>query len=263
MVATALPDIASTFTSTTKYSWVATAYLLTSAMIMPVAGRWTDLAGAKKPLLSAFAVFTLGSLACGLAPSMDMLILARAFQGMGGGAMLAVGTAAIGLMFEGAKRTKMFALLAAFSGIAAALGPLIGGLLTEYVSWRWIFYINFPLGLLAFVGLAKNLSEEVQPSEQKMDWAGAILCACWTLPLFFAFSLGGSELSWKSPTILGLLGGAVVALALFCWREIKHSEPLFQLSLFGNRCFRQGSLAYFFIGGATTTTVLFLPLYLI
>ena len=263
VVATALPDIASTFASTTKYSWVATAYLLTSAMIMPVAGRWTDLAGAKKPLLTAFGVFTLGSLLCGLAPSMDMLILARAFQGMGGGAMLAVGTAAIGLMFEGPKRTKMFALLAAFSGIAAALGPLIGGLLTEYVSWRWIFFINFPLGIAALIGLARNLQEEVVPKDERMDWGGAILCACWTVPLFFAFSLGGSELSWRSYTILGLLATALVSLVLFFWREKTHKDPLFQLTLFLNKCFRQGSLAYFFIGGATTTTVLFLPLYLI
>lgn len=263
VVATALPDIALAFKATTNYSWVATAYLLAAAVAMPVAGRLTDLVGGRRPLLTAFAIFTFGSLLCGLAPSMHLLILARTFQGIGGGAMLAVGTAVVGLTFEGRKRTQIFAMLAAFSGMSAALGPLIGGILTEYASWRWIFFINFPLGILAFGGLFKALQESESHSRDPMDWGGAALCAGWTVPLFFAFSWGGSSSRWDSPLILGLLGFSLLSLIGFWIREKGFPTPLLDLNLFSNRAFRYGSSAYFSLGATTTTILLFLPLYLI
>jgi len=263
IVATALPRIVAELGGVEKYAWVATSYLLASTVAVPIFGRLADLVKSRTLLFWAVLVFLLGSALSGLAPSMDALVLFRGLQGLGGGALFAVAVTVIGLLIPPRERGRIQGAFGAVFGIASIVGPWLGGLLTDHLSWRWVFYINMPVGAVALWFIARYMPATPPPSRHRFDLAGAIALVLWTVPLLLALSYGGTTYAWTDPIELGLFALAALGLLFFVWVESRVREPLFDLSLFQNPVFRYASAALFFFGAAFLSAMFFLPLYLI
>ncbi len=263
IVATALPRIVQDLGGVDKYAWVATSYLLASTVGVPIFGRLADLVRAKVLLFWAVLIFLAGSALSGLSPSMNALIGFRGLQGIGGGALFAVAVTTIGLLIPPRERGRIQGAFGAVFGIASIVGPWLGGVLTDHLSWRWVFYINMPVGAVALWFIARYMPASAAPSRHRFDYLGAAALVLWTVPLLLALSWGGTTYPWTSPTELGLFGLAGLGLVLFVWVETHVAEPLFDLSLFVNPIFRYASLALFFFGAAFLSAMFFLPLYLI
>ncbi len=263
IVATALPRIVEELGGIDKYAWVATSYLLASTIAVPIFGRLADLVRAKVLLFWAILIFLLGSALSGLAPSMEALVAARGLQGIGGGALFAVAVTVIGLLIAPRERGRIQGAFGAVFGIASVVGPWLGGLLTDHLSWRWVFYINMPVGAVALWFLWRYMPGIRPPSRHRFDYLGAATLVLWTVPLLLALSWGGSTYPWTSPIELGLFALAAAGLVLFVWVETHVKEPLFDLTLFQNPVFRWAVVALFFFGAAFLSAMFFLPLYLI
>ena len=263
IVATALPRIVAELGGVEKYAWVATSYLLASTVAVPIFGRLADLVKSRTLLFWAVLIFLLGSALSGLAPSMDALVLFRGLQGLGGGALFAVAVTVIGLLIPPRERGRIQGAFGAVFGIASIVGPWLGGLLTDHLSWRWVFYINMPVGAVALWFIARYMPATPPPSRHRFDLAGAVTLVLWTVPLLLALSFGGTTYAWTDPVELGLFFLAAAGLLLFVWVERRVPEPLFDLSLFQNPVFRYASAALFFFGAAFLSAMFFLPLYLI
>ena len=263
IVATALPRIVEDLGGISLYAWVATAYLLTSTIAVPIFGRLADLADSKWILLIAVVIFLVGSALSGQSHSMEELIAFRGLQGIGGGAIFAVAITTLGLLFPPRERGRIQGLFGAVFGIASVVGPWLGGILTDQLSWRWVFYVNMPVGAVALYFMLRHMPSLKPSSNHRFDYAGAATLILWTVPLLLAFSWGGSTYAWLSPVILGLFTVSLVGIVLFYLAERANSEPLFDLSLFKIPVFRWSGLALFFYGGAFLSAMLFLPLYLI
>lgn len=263
IVATALPGIVQDLGGMDKYAWVGTSYLLASTIGVPIFGRLADLVSSRTLLLWAIVIFLVGSMLSGLSGTMEQLIAFRGLQGIGGGALFAVATTTIGLLFSPRERGRFQGLFGAVFGIASVVGPWLGGLLTDHLSWHWVFYINVPVGAVAIYFIFVHMPALKPASTHRFDLGGAITLALWTLPLLLATSWGGHEYAWTSPVILGLFAWATVGLLLFVYVETHNPEPLFDLTLFQNPVFRWASVALFFFGAAFLSAMFFLPLYLI
>ncbi len=263
IVATALPRIVAELGGVEKYAWVATSYLLASTVAVPIFGRLADLIQSRTLLFWAIVIFLLGSALSGLAPSMDALVLFRGLQGLGGGALFAVAVTVIGLLIPPRERGRIQGAFGAIFGIASIVGPWLGGLLTDHLSWRWVFYINMPVGAVALGFIARYMPATPPPSRHRFDLAGAIALVLWTVPLLLALSWGGTTYAWTDPIELGLFALAALGLLIFVWVELRVPEPLFDLSLLKNPVFRYASAALFFFGAAFLSAMFFLPLYLI
>jgi len=263
IVSTALPRIVQDLGGMDKYAWVGTSYLLASTISVPIFGRLSDLISSRSLLLWAIGIFLTGSALSGLSGSMDQLIAFRAIQGVGGGALFAVATTTIGLLFSPRERGRYQGLFGAVFAVASVVGPWLGGLLTDHLSWHWVFYINMPVGALALYFIILHMPRLQPASRHRFDLGGAVTLALWTVPLLLATSWGGHEYPWTSPVILGLFAAAAVGLAVFYYVETHTSEPLFDLTLLANPVFRWASVALFFFGAAFLSAMFFLPLYLI
>jgi len=263
IVSTALPRIVQDLGGMDKYAWVGTSYLLASTISVPIFGRLADLVSSRMLLLWAIVIFLIGSMLSGLSGTMEQLIAFRGLQGVGGGALFAVATTTIGLLFSPRERGKFQGLFGAVFAIASVVGPWLGGLLTDHLSWHWVFYINVPVGAVALYFIAVHMPALKPASTHRFDLGGALTLTLWTVPLLLAFSWGGHEYAWTSPVILGLFAWAAAGLALFVYVETHTPEPLFDLTLFQNPVFRWASVALFFFGAAFLSAMFFLPLYLI
>ncbi|WP_261665014.1 MDR family MFS transporter [Deinococcus sp. Marseille-Q6407] len=272
VVGTAMPRIIEDLKGFNLYTWVTTAYLLAGTVMVPIYGKLSDLYGRKPVLIFGIVVFLLGSALCGLAGEpflgnflgggMNQLIAFRAVAGFGGAALFTTAFTILADMFEPAERAKFGGLFGAIFGLSAVLGPIIGGFLTDSLSWRWTFYVNLPLGLLALFLIVAKMPRLGQRSGGKIDFLGALFILGATIPLLLALTWGGITYPWDSTTILSLLGGAFVSLLAFLFAESRASDPIIPLSLFRIPMFRTGNLASFVINMAFFGVVMFLPLYM-
>src|SRR6516165_9412045 len=220
IVATALPPIAADLGGFTLISWVVTAYLLTSTCITPIVGKLSDLYGRRRILNLSLILFMIGSALSALAPSMPLLILFRAIQGLGGGGLLTVGQTVIADVVSPRERGRYAGYFAIVWGSASVLGPTVGGVLTQYYGWPWIFWINLPFGLLALAIADKALRKlPVEPHRSPIDPAGILLLSIATLAFLLLLSLGGKALAWTAPATLMLAALAATAGALFARAE--------------------------------------------
>src|SRR5690242_2329337 len=228
IVSTAMPRITAEFNGLDRYTWVTTAYLLTSTVMIPIYGKLSDMFGRKPIFLIGVVLFLIGSALSGMAQDMNQLIAFRAFQGIGAAALMPIALAVIGDLFTPRERAKWQGVTGAVFGVSSVLGPLAGGWITDNSSWRWVFYVNLPVGIVALLVLAflmPTLSSRVENA--RIDYIGALLLVAGTVPLMLGFTWAGSQYDWLSPQILGLFAGSLVGLVLFFAYEIyleKHDK---------------------------------------
>ncbi len=263
VLATALPAIAADFHSVPYLSWCITAYLLASTIATLIFGKLSDLWGRRVLLEASIGVFLLASVACALAPNMAALIAARAVQGIGGGGLYSMAQASIADVVSARERGRYQAYITSAFSTASIIGPVIGGFCVEYLTWRWAFWINLPLGIAAYFlchrGLARVIVHRLQ---RPIDYLGAALLAPGVSALILCLTLGGSELPWLSPELLGLVLAAVLFIAAFVAREIRAPEALLPPRLFKSAVFCVASLLNFAINAITVGTFMLLPVYL-
>jgi EmrB/QacA subfamily drug resistance transporter len=261
IVSTALPTIVGELGGLEHLSWVVTAYLLAVTVVTPLYGKLGDLYGRKRVLQGALTIFLIGSALCGLAQGMSELIAFRAIQGLGGGGLMVSAQAAIGDVVPPRERGKWSGLFGAVFGVSSVAGPLIGGFLTSNVSWRWIFYVNLPLGILALGVLGVTLPGKSERVQRSIDYLGTVLLAVALSSLVLATTLGGTSYDWGSPFIVGLGALFVVATGLFIAAERRAREPVLPPSLFRNRVFSVTSAVGLVVGFALFGALTFLPLF--
>ncbi|MFZ5826266.1 MAG: MDR family MFS transporter [Bacillota bacterium] len=261
IVETAMPRIVGSLGGFSMLTWLVTAYMLTSTATVPVYGKLADLFGRKKTFTIGAVIFVAGSALCGAATSMEMLIAFRALQGLGAGAVQPVVQTILGDIFTPAERAKMQAWFSAVWGFSALIGPLVGGLMTDYLSWRYLFYINLPLGTIALVMVWRYLEEKVEKRKVSVDYMGAITLTSGMSLLLLALLSGGTHYPWSSPQVLAMLGGAALFLALFVWSQGKAVDPILPLSLFKEPVIGYSVLASFMVGGVMYGITVYLPIW--
>ncbi len=263
IVATALPRIVQELGHTNLYAWVATSFLLAATVALPLAGRLADMVSPKYVLLGAALVFLVGSALSGLSHTMYQLIVFRGIQGLGAGAIFAVASTSIGLMFPPRGRGRVQGLFGAVFGLASVVGPYLGGLLTDSLSWRYVFYVNMPVGAVALYVLLVHMPHLTVPRRQPFDTRGFAALVVWCAALVLALSWGGTTYAWASPEVLGLFALALVGLAVFYLLERGAPAALFDMSLLRIPTFTRAGLASLCFGASFLGSVLFLPFYLV
>ncbi|MDQ2726714.1 MAG: DHA2 family efflux MFS transporter permease subunit [Actinomycetota bacterium] len=262
IVNVALPDIQrSLHASFSDLQWVVDAYALTLAALLLTAGSLSDLFGRRIVFVVGLVVFTLGSLLCGLAQSSIMLILSRAGQGVGGAIMFATSLALLAEAFQGKERGTAFGIWGSITGVAVAIGPVLGGVLTSGLSWRWIFFVNIPIGALAVVITLSRVDESRSRSVRRPDWVGFVTFTAALASLVYGL-IRSNEHGWSETGVVLCFCAAFTLMVLFLLLELQSSEPMFDLSLFRKPTFAGGSIAAFGLSASLFALLLYIVLYL-
>ena len=262
IVATALPTIVANLGDAGHQSWVVTSYLLASTIITALVGKLGDLFGRKRVFQAAVLFFVVGSVLCGLAQSMTMLVGARALQGIGGGGITVTASALIGEVVPLRERGRYQGILGAVFGVTTVVGPLLGGYFTDNLTWRWAFWINVPVSVVVFLVAAAAIPELVSATKPVIDYAGIVLVGVGATGLTLATSWGGTRYPWGSATIVGLFAGAAVAVCVFVWVESRVAEPILPSRLFRSPVFTVCCVLSFVVGFAMLGSMTFLPTYM-
>ncbi|HKN65809.1 MAG TPA: MDR family MFS transporter, partial [Gemmatimonadaceae bacterium] len=262
IVSTALPTIVGELGGLARLSWVVTAYLLAQTVVTPLYGKLGDLYGRKGILQSAIVLFLVGSALCGLSRNMTQLIVFRAIQGLGGGGLTVTTQAVVGDIVPPRERGRYQGIFGAVFGLASIAGPLLGGYFTTHLSWRWIFYVNLPLGVVALVVIAATLPSTAERRHPAIDYAGTTLLAIALSAIVLYSDVSGTSRPITSPSMLAILAVAVISLVAFVYVERRAREPVLPLRLFANRTFSLTSAVGLIVGFALFGSVTYLPLFL-
>ncbi len=236
VVGTAMPRIIADLHGFDRYAWVVTSYMVASTSVVPIVGKLSDLYGRRPFFLGGIGLFLLASALCGASGDMTQLILFRGLQGIGAGVSMAMAMTVVGDLFPPIRRGRIQGLFASVWGLASVVGPPVGGYLTDQLSWRWVFYVNLPVGLVALAVLfftAPSIGPRLRPTS--IDYPGAAMLLLWVIPLLLALSWGGTQFAWESPQVLALLSLAVVGLVAFAACELRAPEPILPPALLANR----------------------------
>lgn len=261
VVSTAMPTIIGDLKGFSLYAWVFTAYMMTSSITIPIYGKLSDVFGRKPFYLFGLIMFGIGSAVSGQAQSMTQLVWARAFQGIGAGAMLSMPRATVGDIFSPKERAKWMGVMMAVFGLSSIIGPALGGWITDAFSWRWVFYINLPFAVLAIIGVIATLPKVRAEHRVKVDWLGSIILVIGLIPILLGFTWAGTKYAWGSPMELTLFIGGAIVLVLFVMWERKAADPLLAPSLFKNRIFSTSLILGVLIGMTMFGSLMFLPIF--
>jgi EmrB/QacA subfamily drug resistance transporter len=267
IVSTAMPRIIADLQGFDRYTWVSTAYLLTSTVSVPIYGKLSDLFGRKPIFLVGVVLFLLGSALSGLSQTMTQLIAFRAFQGIGAGALMPIAIAVVGDLFTPRERGKWQGVTGAVFGLSSIVGPTLGGWITQNSTWRWVFYVNLPIGITAMIVLIFLMPtlRSSHVGKVTIDYVGAALLVLGTVPLLLGFTWAGTQYDWLSVQIIGLFVVAVVALAAFviyeAMLERRGGEPIIAPSLFKNSIFSVSTIVTMIFGMGLFGSIFFIPLF--
>jgi EmrB/QacA subfamily drug resistance transporter len=262
IVATALPTVVADLGGAGHQSWVVTSYLLASTIVTAIVGKLGDLFGRKVVFAASVLFFLAGSVLCGLAGSMTMLVASRALQGIGGGAIMVTATALIGEVIPLRDRGRYQGALGAVFGVTTVVGPLLGGFFTDHLSWRWAFWINVPVAVVVFFVAIVAIPALGKTTRPVIDYAGIAFVGLGASGLTLATSWGGGEYAWSSPVIIGLFIASAAALAAFVWVESRAAEPILPIRLFRSPVFTVCCVLSFIVGFAMLGALTFLPTFM-
>ncbi|HJT57047.1 MAG TPA: MDR family MFS transporter [Ktedonobacteraceae bacterium] len=266
IVSTAMPRVIADLQGFDRYTWVSTAYLLTSTVMVPIYGKLSDLFGRKPIFLFGVVIFLIGSALSGASQSMNQLIAFRAFQGIGAGALMPIAIAIVGDLFTPRERGKWQGVTGGVWGLSAIVGPTLGGWITQNSTWRWVFYVNVPIGILALLVLIFLMPTLRSKARQvSIDYTGAALLVLGTVPLLLGFTWAGTQYDWLSPQIIGLFVGAAIVLTAFmiyqAWLERRGGQPIIEPSLFKDSIFSVSTLVTIIFGMGLFGSIFFIPLF--
>jgi len=260
-VGTAMPTVVADLGGVSRYSWVFSAYLLAATTTVPMYGKLADLFGRRLIFTIAVTLFVVGSVLCGIATTFPQLIIFRAIQGLGAGGVMPLSITLVGDIYTLEERGKMQGLFSAVWATSSLVGPAAGGLITDLLSWRWVFYINIPFGIAAVVLLRAFLKEEGERRQHKLDYLGTISLTLSVAILLLALLEGPELWGWGDPRTLGMLLFSGLGIAFFLWHENRHSEPMLPLELFKNRVIAVASLGGVLMGTLLYCASAFVPMY--
>ncbi len=262
IIGTAMPRIIADLGGFSHYTWISSAYIIASAIVMPITGRLTDMYGRKPFYVAGLVVFMVASIGCGVSGSMLQMIFWRAVKGMGGGVMMATGFTVVGDLFPPSRRGKYIGFGSAVFGLSAVIGPTLGGFITDTLSWRWIFFINIPLGvgiIILFLLFFPNLRPTAL--RHRIDVAGIVTLTLSVLSIMLVLTWGGTRYAWTAPPMLGLTALTIIVLCIFILIENRAGEPILPLGIFKNRVVAISIVAIFLTGFAMFGSLIFVPLF--
>ncbi len=261
IVGPVLPRIVTDLNGASLYTWVVTAYLLTSTVTIPIYGKLSDLYGRRPLLMAGIVLFLVGSALSGLSQSMEMLIVFRAIQGLGAGALFPISLAIIGDLFSPAERGKYQGLFGAVFGVAFLVGPFLGGFLTDHISWHWVFYVNLPIGAISLYLIWRLLpTVRREGARMNLDIPGIVTLTLGIVPILIALTIAENG-DWTAPGVIGGFAAGIVFLVAFVFAETRAEDPVIPLGLFRNRTFAVSSVATFLATFGFATAIIFLPLW--
>src|SRR5579864_2050312 len=261
IVSTALPRVIASLGGLDHYAWVATAYLLASTVSIPLYGKLSDIYGRRPFFIGGMVIFLIGSALSGTSQDMTQLIIYRAIQGLGAGALMPLAIAIIGDIFPPSERGKWQGLITSVFGLATIIGPILGGAITDNWGWRWVFYVNMPIGVIAILTAGIVMPKALRRVQHTIDYAGATALVGFAVPLLLAFSWAGTQYDWGSWQIIGLFIFSAVMLVAFVFIELRAAEPIISPRLFKNSIFLVSTIAMFMLAAGMFGAILYLPLF--